>query len=159
MVSLVGWLYYDGTLDYLRGGHIKYFIIAVVVMLVFVILPPVVLFNPIVNGKKLVDCVKEHIHKLATFINKQKKTQQDEGERELVSTVTRTEVSIQELEANRDTITTEGTSEPTGNSDTTAQSDPDMENCQGLVVPNHDHTRSNCLSFIIIHRCSIKQNE
>ena len=133
-----GVVYYDGTLDYLRGGHIKYFLIAMVVMLIFVILPPVVLFNPIVNGKKLVNCVKGHIHKLASF-NKPKQTQQDEGERELVSAVTRTEVSIQELVANCDTITTEGSTEPTRNSDTTTQSDPDMENCQGVIVPNHNH--------------------
>ena len=134
-----GVVYYDGTLDYLRGDHIKYFFISMVVMLVFVILPPVVLFKPLLNGKKLVVCVKEHICKLATLINKRKQTQQHESGRELVSRVTRTEVSIQELEANSETISTDKTTCHTQTSDTTTQSDPDMENCQGVVVPNHSH--------------------
>ena len=140
-----GVVYYDGTLDYLRGGHIKYFLIAMVVMLVFVILPPVVLFKPILNGKKLADCTKKYTRKLATLMNKQEQTQEDESERELVSTVTSTEVSIHKLEANSETISTDKTTCHTQN---TNDSDLRTEALQEGMVPNHiypttDTTRLN----------------
>lgn len=59
-----GVVYYDGTLDYLQGDHVKYFIIAVVVMVIFVILPPMILFDPINNVKRVLYFMKKCMQKL-----------------------------------------------------------------------------------------------
>ena len=39
-------LYYDGTIDYLSSNHIPYVVAAVIVLLIFVALPPVILIAP-----------------------------------------------------------------------------------------------------------------
>lgn len=76
-----GVVYYDGTLDYLHGDHVTYFVIAVVVMVIFVILPPMILFDPINNGKKVLYFMKKSMQKLIDGIkrtaNREEQTNQD----------------------------------------------------------------------------------
>ena len=72
--NLIGPLvvYYDGTLYYLQGDHVAYSVIAGVVMVIFVILPPIILFDPINNFKlkKVLYLMKECMQKLIDRIKR-----------------------------------------------------------------------------------------
>ena len=74
-------VYYDGTLHYLHGNHIGYFSIAILMMLTFTILPPMLLFIPSNKLKKVALCFS----KCLKFIRRESKKQSNEELQDIVA--------------------------------------------------------------------------